>query len=72
MTERTATTRPPEADPAAAEPFLRVTHGNPTAEELAVLVAVLLEVAASQDERAVRQPRSPWADPGAVLRQPRR
>jgi Acyl-CoA carboxylase epsilon subunit len=80
MTERPVVTRPPAADPGPAadsrpaadpgpaEPFLRVTRGNPTAEELAVLVAVLLDLEPRPDDRVPERHRSRWADPAAVLR----
>jgi hypothetical protein len=50
-------------------PFLRVVRGEPTAEELAALVAVLAARAAAAAAGRPR-PRSAWADPAARLRVP--
>jgi hypothetical protein len=58
------------------EPFLSVVRGNPTPEEIAALVAVLLErgsdagpaAAGPAAARPVRPARSAWADPAHVLR----
>ena len=49
-------------------PFLRVVRGEPTAEELAALVAVLAARAAAAPARP--RPRSAWADPASRLRVP--
>jgi hypothetical protein len=49
-------------------PFLRVVRGEPTAEELAALVAVLAARAAAAPVRP--RARSAWADPAARLRVP--
>jgi hypothetical protein len=49
-------------------PFLRVVRGEPTAEELAALVAVLAVRAAAGPAGA--RPRSAWADPATRLRGP--
>jgi acyl-CoA carboxylase epsilon subunit len=46
-------------------PFLRVVRGEPTAEELAALVAVL--AARSAAPAPARRPRSAWADPARRL-----
>jgi Acyl-CoA carboxylase epsilon subunit len=51
-------------------PFLRVIRGEPTADELAALVAVLGARAAGVRTGSDRSPRSAWADPGARLRFP--
>jgi hypothetical protein len=58
----------------AGEPFLRVVRGNPAPEEIAALVAVLLERGsdAGPAVRPVRQARSAWADPVHVLRHSQR
>jgi acyl-CoA carboxylase epsilon subunit len=58
------------ADPADGEAVLRVVRGNPTPEEVAALVAVLLEPEgdASTPARPVRRVGSAWADPAHVLR----
>jgi hypothetical protein len=52
-------------------PFLRVVRGEPTAEELAALVAVLAARAAAGAGGRPR-PRSAWADPATRLRMPLR
>jgi hypothetical protein len=54
----------------AGEPFLRVVRGNPAPEEIAALVAVLLERGsdAGPAARPVRRARSAWADPAHVFR----
>lgn len=49
-------------------PFLRVVRGEPTAEELAALVAVLAARAAAAPVQP--RPRSAWADPASRLRVP--
>jgi Acyl-CoA carboxylase epsilon subunit len=46
-------------------PYLRVVRGQPTAEELAALVAVL--AAASAAAAPPPRPRSAWADPARRL-----
>jgi acyl-CoA carboxylase epsilon subunit len=54
-----------------APPILRVLHGDPSAEDLAALVAVL--AAASGVPVDAGQPsgeRSQWAAPARLLRQP--
>jgi len=57
----------------AGEPYLRVVRGNPTPEEIAALVAVLLErggdagPAARPAARPAPRARSAWADPAHVL-----
>ena len=56
------------ADRPALEPFLRVVRGNPTPEEIAVLVVALLARDSDAAARPVRQPRSAWADLAHVLR----
>ncbi|HEY7100554.1 MAG TPA: acyl-CoA carboxylase epsilon subunit [Mycobacteriales bacterium] len=47
-------------------PYLRVVRGEPTAEELAALVAVLAARSAAAPEPARRR-RSAWADPARRL-----
>jgi hypothetical protein len=51
---------------------LRVVSGSPTAEELAVLTAVMAAAAAAADSTAapVRNRRGSWADPAATHRRP--
>lgn len=58
----------------AEEPYLRVVRGNPTPEEIAALVTVLLGRGsdAGPAARPVRRARSAWADPAQVLHQSRR
>jgi hypothetical protein len=59
-------------DRLAGEPFLQVVRGNATPEEIAALVAVLLE--RESDAGAAASPtrqRSAWADPVHVLRHSR-
>lgn len=49
-------------------PFLRVVRGEPTAEEVAALVAVLAaRAAAAARSRSRTRPRSAWADPARRL-----
>lgn len=50
-------------------PLLRVVRGEPTAEELAALVAVVAARAAA--EPPPEPPRSAWADPARRLFAPR-
>jgi hypothetical protein len=47
---------------APTAPLIRVESGNPSAEELAALVAVLSAVGGGGAERPTR--RSAWSDPG--------
>jgi len=49
-------------------PHLRVVKGNPTAEELAALVAVLQAAAAAGTTAPPRKPVSEWAAPHRKLR----
>jgi hypothetical protein len=58
----------PDED-AAAAPLLRVVRGQPTAEELAALIAVVTARAAAADADRPRS-RSTWADPSRQLRRP--
>ena len=52
-------------------PFLRVVRGEPTAEELAALVAVLaVRAGAAAGAGTGAGARSAWADPAARLRAP--
>jgi hypothetical protein len=55
-----------------ARPVLRVVSGSPTAEELAVLTAVVAAAAAAGDEGAApeRNRRGSWSDPAAAHRRP--
>jgi hypothetical protein len=47
------------------QPVIRVESGNPTPEEVAVLVAVL--AAAGGGVGSHEPPRSPWSDPSVLL-----
>jgi hypothetical protein len=61
----------PEATVATpGAPVLFAVRGNPASEEVAALVAVLLERQrdAGAGARPARRPRSAWADPARVLR----
>ncbi len=46
---------------AAAEPLLNITRGNPTAEELAAVTAVVLALQGDGDGEGTRQPTRQWA-----------
>jgi hypothetical protein len=50
-----------------SRPFLRVVRGDPTAEEVAALVAVLASMSASPPAAKARA-RSTWADPRRRVR----
>jgi hypothetical protein len=52
----------------AEQPLLRVVRGEPTAEELAALLAVI--TARSATATTVERPRSTWSDPAHRLRRP--
>ena len=52
--------------PVTETPYLRVVRGEPTAEELAAVVAVLAARSAAAPQPAWR-PRSAWADPARRL-----
>ncbi len=49
---------PPEPQP---EPLLTVTRGNPTAEELAAVTAVVLALQGSDGDAGARPPARQWA-----------
>jgi hypothetical protein len=51
-------------------PLLRVVRGEPTAAELAALVAVLTARAAAGAAARRPRPRSAWADPADRVRAP--
>nr|WP_253901617.1 acyl-CoA carboxylase subunit epsilon [Arthrobacter sp. PAMC 25486] len=54
----------PGATPAAetaAEPLLNVTRGNPSAEELAAVTAVVLALQSGDDGGTTRAPTQHWA-----------
>ena len=63
MTDR----MPPAPDPASA-PVLRVLAGNPTAEELAVVVAVLTATGGGGAVQATTRHTSEWASPARHVR----
>jgi hypothetical protein len=52
------------------ERFLQVVRGNPTAEEIAALVAVLTARAQAAAEPPPRETRSRWSAPARRLRRP--
>jgi hypothetical protein len=56
------------SDDTATGPVIRVEAGNPTAEDLAALVAVLSAVGGPSEERPAR--RSAWSDPAWHLAGP--
>ncbi|HEX6887596.1 MAG TPA: acyl-CoA carboxylase epsilon subunit [Candidatus Nanopelagicales bacterium] len=49
-------------------PVLRIVHGDPTAEELAAVVAVLAAAATSEADGATAAEGSHWAAPVRLLR----
>jgi Acyl-CoA carboxylase epsilon subunit len=51
-----------QTDHPEGEPFLRVICGNPTPEEIAALLIVLMDGASEASARPVRRRRSAWAD----------
>lgn len=57
----------PDASPPAA-PMLRVVSGTPTAEELAVLTAVVSAAGTGDDAPVERVRRGGWSDPAALHR----
>ena len=60
--------------PDAGRPVLRVVRGEPTAEELAALVAVAavagVRAAAAGEPGGDRRPRSAWNHPARLVRRP--
>jgi hypothetical protein len=56
---------------AVSAPMLRVVSGNPTAEELAVIIA-LTTARSSAPEVPPSPPRGGWADPERTIRRIRR
>ncbi|MGI8434552.1 MAG: acyl-CoA carboxylase subunit epsilon [Nocardioidaceae bacterium] len=58
---------PPERD---GQPWLRVVKGEPSAEELAALVAVLASRGPAAAARLASVRRSSWSDPRRRLRRP--
>jgi hypothetical protein len=51
-------------------PVLRVVSGSPTAEELAVVAAIVANAGAAEPPRVERGRRGGWNDPAAVHRRP--
>ena len=51
------------------QPVIRIVRGNPTPEELAALVAVLVAAGGSGDPEAPRASRG-WSSPAARLHSP--
>ncbi|MCC9067068.1 acyl-CoA carboxylase subunit epsilon [Arthrobacter cryoconiti] len=49
------------SDHPTKEPLLKVTHGNPTAEELAAVTAVVLALQSGADGESVKAPSRSWA-----------
>jgi Acyl-CoA carboxylase epsilon subunit len=60
-------TRAGDADCPPEAPILRIVRGNPTTEEVAALVTVLLARAGDGSNGLAREPRSAWADPARAL-----
>jgi hypothetical protein len=60
-----------EAAEQPSKPLLRVVKGNPTAEELAALVAVVAASSAA-GAPAKPKPRSEWGHPARAVRGPHR
>ena len=58
-----------EPEPEPVWPALRIVHGSPTAEELAVLTAVLA-VSSGGDDEPAQTVGSLWADPAHLVRRP--
>jgi hypothetical protein len=54
----------------ASQPALRVVRGEPTAEELAVVTAVIAAAGEGERAPAPRIRRGGWNDPAAILRRP--
>ncbi|MDH2428362.1 acyl-CoA carboxylase epsilon subunit [Sphaerisporangium sp. TRM90804] len=51
-------------------PFLKVVRGNPTAEELAALIAVLAARAAEPADTPAPASPAAWSDSGLIVRRP--
>ncbi|KLO29711.1 hypothetical protein ABW16_08835 [Mycolicibacter heraklionensis] len=69
MSEENEATTVVEETPAAAEPHIKVLRGNPTAEEIAALVAVLGAAGGGGAESGTRE-RNMWGHPVDKLRLP--
>jgi len=54
------------------QPALRVVRGEPTAEELAVVIALATAAAGDDEPRPAQPLRGRWNDPARSLRQPLR
>jgi hypothetical protein len=56
-------------EPGGGRPTLRIVRGDPTAEELAALVAVLTSASGEEHvEQAPLEARSRWASPERMMR----
>ncbi len=60
----------PEPSTEPPRPLLRVVSGSPTAEELAVLTAVVSAAGGGGEEPATRTRRGSWNDRAAQFRPP--
>jgi hypothetical protein len=58
------------AEAAPAVPLLRVVKGEPTAEELAALVAVVAARSGGDGDDTAPAPRSSWTDRSRYVRRP--
>ncbi len=58
------------SEKSAVKPYLRVVRGDPTAEEIAALVAVLTARGRTSGPPPQRPRRSTWSDPSRRVRRP--
>lgn len=68
-------TEPTSSEPTeatAATPLLRVVKGEPTAEQLAALIAVVAARASAGGSAPAAKPRSEWGHPARLHRPPLR
>ncbi len=75
MSQDDTTTTQAATDQVEATPLLRVVKGDPTAEELAALIAVVAArnaAAAAAAATATPKPRSQWGHPARQHRPPHR
>ncbi|MDQ2797726.1 MAG: acyl-CoA carboxylase subunit epsilon [Actinomycetota bacterium] len=56
------------SDDEAPAPRLRVVKGEPTAEELAVLTALVTAASGDDESGGLRARRGSWSDPSMLLR----
>jgi len=59
-----------EQETVTERPVLRIVHGTPSPPELAALVAVVTAMAAGGDDVGADRPRSSWAAPYRLVREP--